>query len=55
MDSFEAAAEAVWALAEGGSEGYKQLETDFATCAPISSEKDLAILLSDLMGNVQVS
>ncbi len=56
MDSFKSAADAVWALtADGvGSEGYTKLESDFVTCFAMTSEKDLAILLSDLMGNIQV-
>jgi hypothetical protein len=36
-----------------GSAGFKQLEADFNTCSPIGSELDLAVLLSDLMGNIQ--
>ena len=57
VDSFQAAAEAVWALAEEGpgSSGYAKLDTDFLTCSPMQSEKDLSILLSNLMGNVKVS
>eukprot|EP01035_Chromulina_nebulosa_P018500 gene18500-24217_t len=34
-------------------EGMKTLEKDFQTCSPIQSQLDLAILYSDLMGNVQ--
>ena len=54
-DAIEVAAEKVAALfGEGaGSNGWAQLDTDFKTCSPIGSEKDLSILLSDLMGNVQ--
>lgn len=57
VDSFTSAAEAVAALYEQGvgSAGYTQLSNDFVTCEPISSTYDLTILLSDLMGNVQVS
>ncbi len=36
-----------------GSAGMQKLEKDFNTCSPITNEKDLAILLSDLMGNIQ--
>lgn len=31
----------------------KQLETDFQTCSTIDNDLDLAVLYSDLMGNVQ--
>ena len=57
VDSFTSAAEAVASLySQGvGSAGYQQLETDFATCEPMSSPRDLSILLSDLMGNIQVT
>jgi hypothetical protein len=56
VDSFTSAAEAVASLySEGvGSAGYQQLDADFVTCEPMQSTKDLSILLSDLMGNVQV-
>lgn len=30
---------------------WSQLNTDFKTCSPMQDNKDLAILLSDLMGN----
>lgn len=55
VESIQSAAEAVAALAAQGvgSAGYTQLDTDFATCAPMTSEQDLAVLLSDLMGYVQ--
>lgn len=36
-----------------GSDGWNQLNTDFKTCSPMKSTKDLQILLSDLMGNFQ--
>lgn len=36
-----------------GSAGMKQIESDFNTCSAIIDEKDLGILYSDLMGNVQ--
>lgn len=54
-DEFTAAAESVAELAQqgAGSKGYQQLDKDFATCTPMGSSKDLSILLSDLMGNVQ--
>lgn len=35
------------------STGWNQLNTDFKTCSNMQSEKDLQILLSDLMGNFQ--
>lgn len=56
VDSFQTAAEAVQALAAQGpgSAGYTQLDVDFMTCSPMQSTQDLSILLSDLMGNVQV-
>ncbi len=56
VDSFQAAAEAVWSLAEQGpgSPGYAKLDADFLTCSSMQSDKDLSILLSNLMGNVQV-
>jgi pimeloyl-ACP methyl ester carboxylesterase len=55
VDSLQVAAEAVALLAAqgGGSPGYSQLDTDFATCTPLGSSQDLSILLSDLMGYVQ--
>lgn len=56
VDAFQIAAESVQALAAQGpaSAGYTQLDTDFETCSPMQSTQDLNILLSDLMGNVQV-
>jgi hypothetical protein len=51
-EAFVSASESVAKLASGSS-GYKSLESDFKICSPMSSEKDLTILLSDLMGNVQ--
>mmetsp|Transcript_10790 Transcript_10790/g.16409 ORF Transcript_10790/g.16409 Transcript_10790/m.16409 type:complete len:496 (-) Transcript_10790:218-1705(-) len=55
FDAFTAAAEDVAKLSSQGpgSEGYSQLEKDFKTCSPMQSTRDLAILLSDLMGNIQ--
>lgn len=38
----------------GGGSGWQQLDQLFVTCAPISSEKDVSILMSNLMGNIQV-
>jgi serine protease 16 len=54
-DAFRTAAEAVAQLGAGGpgSSGYATLETDFHICKPMENEKDLTILLSDLMGNIQ--
>ncbi len=54
-DAFEVAANQVTSLYSGGagSTGWSQLETDFKTCSPMSTELDLGVLLSDLMGNVQ--
>lgn len=54
-DQFTESAEAVASLARQGvaSEGFAKLEADFATCSPMGSTRDLSILLSDLMGNVQ--
>lgn len=54
-DAFESAAESVAKLASQGfgSDGMKKLEKDFVTCSTINNELDLAILMSDLMGNVQ--
>lgn len=53
--AFESAAEKVAKYAsEGpGSSGYLKLDQDFVTCSPMTDSKDLSILLSDLMGNVQ--
>lgn len=55
FDAFQNAAEIISNLAlQGfGSGGMTLLETDFQTCSPIKTELDLAVLLSDLMGNVQ--
>jgi Serine carboxypeptidase S28 len=36
-----------------GSAGMQQLEKDFNTCSTITSELDLSVLLSDLMGDAQ--
>lgn len=54
-DSFEEAANMVTKLAnEGpGSDGMKQLETDFQTCDPIENELDLATFESNVMGTAQ--
>eukprot|EP01038_Epipyxis_sp_PR26KG_P004529 gene4529-6394_t len=54
-DAFTISAEIVANLAyQGfGSSGMAKLETDFKTCGPITNELDLAVFLSDLMGNVQ--
>lgn len=54
-DAFSSAAKSVMELAAGGpgSEGYSTLAKDYSLCSPMTSEKDLQILLSDLMGNVQ--
>jgi hypothetical protein len=55
-DAFRSAAEDISALVTGqpGSGGYLQLDQLFHTCEPMSSKKDLSILLSNLMGNIQV-
>jgi hypothetical protein len=37
-----------------GSGGVQQLQEDFNTCSDISSDLDMAVFMSDLMGNVQV-
>lgn len=52
-NAFETAAQVIQNLALLGPEGYAKLDTDFQTCSPMKDEKDLTILLSDLMGNVQ--
>jgi thymus-specific serine protease len=54
-DAFvDAANEVAAKAAEGvGSAGMKALESDFNTCSAITSDLDLGILYSDLMGNVQ--
>jgi hypothetical protein len=36
-----------------GSEGWKQLQSDFETCSDMKSDLDLNVLLQDLMGNIQ--
>jgi len=55
FDAFTLAAEIIANLAlQGlGSGGMNLLQNDFNTCSPITSDLDLAVLLSDLMGNVQ--
>lgn len=55
FDAFESAANKVASLAAQGfgSAGMQQLEKDFNVCSPIKSSADLAVLYSDLMGNVQ--
>lgn len=54
-DAFSSASKAIMELAAGGpgSSGYATLEKDYNLCSPMSSEKDLSIMLSDIMGNVQ--
>jgi hypothetical protein len=54
-EAFNYAAEKVSQLVlDGpGSEGYSTLQKDFATCEEIKTDKDLTILLSNLMGYVQ--
>jgi hypothetical protein len=54
-NAFEKAANQVASLMNEGidSQGMKKIETDFSTCSSISSDLDLAVLLSDLMGNIQ--
>lgn len=54
-DVFEEAALKVADLASGGanSKGWQTLQNDFKICSPMTSELDLSILLSDLMGNIQ--
>jgi pimeloyl-ACP methyl ester carboxylesterase len=56
VSSLQSAAETVASLASQGvgSAGYAKLQTDFVTCSSMESEQDLSILLSDLMGYVQV-
>ncbi|KAJ1444099.1 peptidase S28 [Ochromonadaceae sp. CCMP2298] len=36
-----------------GSKGVAQLQQDFSTCSDITSSLDMAVFMSDLMGNVQ--
>jgi pimeloyl-ACP methyl ester carboxylesterase len=53
-NAFELAAEILANIALlPDNSGYAKLDTDFQTCSPMKDEKDLSILLSDLMGNVQ--
>lgn len=54
-DAMEAAAQHVATLYSGGAgtAGWTTLETDFKTCSAMQTQADLAVLLSDLMGNVQ--
>jgi serine protease 16 len=53
--AFDSASRAIMDLAaEGpGSAGYATLEKDYNVCSSMTDAKDLTILLSDLMGNVQ--
>lgn len=55
FDAFESAANTLAGIADSESSPtkYAQLETDFHTCSAIDSSSDVAVLLSDLMGNVQ--
>lgn len=55
FDAFTLAAEIVnsYILQGFGSAGMNKIEQDFETCSPIKTDDDVAILLSDLMGNVQ--
>lgn len=53
-DAIEVAADAVAKMVyEGSAAGLTQVGEDFKTCGPISNDLDLAVLMSDLMGNVQ--
>ncbi len=54
-NAFETAAEIIanYALQGFGSAGMQKLQTDFQTCSTIRTDADLAVFLSDLMGNVQ--
>lgn len=54
-DSMEAAADVIASMYEQGpsSSAWAKLDADFKTCSPMKTTKDLQILLSDLMGNVQ--
>lgn len=51
VDAFAAAAQKISGMIDGS--GIKQLERDFKTCSPMQSKLDVAVLLSDLMGNIQ--
>jgi hypothetical protein len=55
LNAFTSAADEVYKLYSQGvkSEGMKKLAADFSVCHDITSMKDVAVLLSDLMGNVQ--
>lgn len=55
FNAMENAAEVIQNFALLGADGYSKLSADFQTCSPMKNEKDLSILLSDLMGNVQVT
>lgn len=52
-NNLESAAEIIQNLALLGQEGFTKLDADFQTCSPMKDQKDLTILLSDLMGNIQ--
>jgi serine protease 16 len=54
-DAIQVASEKIASLAaqEPGSDGYLKLQKDFQICSPLSGDKDVSILMSDLMGNVQ--
>lgn len=54
-DAFESAASAVQSLVDSGegSNDWARLEKDFVTCSPIEDIRDMNVMLSDLMGNVQ--
>jgi hypothetical protein len=52
-DAFETASKELARIASSGSDGYHTLEADFQICSSLTSEKDVSILMSDLMGNVQ--
>lgn len=56
FNAFELAANIIESFAlqgVNGSSGIQHLQEDFQTCSPIRSNLDLAVFLSDLMGNVQ--
>jgi len=54
-DAFESAADTVQSMVDSGkgSSDWAQLEKDFVTCAPVEDVRDMNVMLSDLMGNVQ--
>lgn len=52
-NSFSDASHILSKLLENPKQGWKKVEDDFKLCYPLSSNDDISIFLSDMMGNIQ--